>query len=156
MHGKSKILLHYSMILQGSPSNGTFEWINRYKCWNPYILPRLSKLKKNNFFFKHSIVDNIRMRVYAHCYPRSISCYMRRHECLGLLLRGDIEALVVDTFEGAINDCISLSLCLKNTLVQLDVLSTHSPTIDYHVARNLFCGIVYHMLLIHEAIHFWF
>lgn len=115
MHGKSKILLHYSMLLQGSLSNDTFEWINRYKYWNPYILPRLSKVK--NFFFKHSIVDNTRMRVYAHCYPRSISCYMRSHECFGLLLRGGIEAIVVDTFEGAINDCISFSLCLKNTLV---------------------------------------
>ena len=81
---------------------------------------------------------------------------MRRHECLGLLLRGDIEALDVDTFEGAINDCISLSLCLKNTLVQLDVLHTHSLTIDFQVGRNLFCCIVYHMLLIHEAVHFGF
>lgn len=99
MHEKSKILLHYSMLLQGSLSNDTFEWINRYKYWNPYILPRLSKVKKNNFFFKHSIADNIRMRVYIYRCPRSSSCYLRRHECLGLLLRTDNETLRFNALE---------------------------------------------------------
>ena len=29
--------MHYSMLIQGSPSNGMFEWINPYKYHNPYI-----------------------------------------------------------------------------------------------------------------------
>ena len=29
--------MHYSMLTQGSPIQGTFEWINPYKYRNPYI-----------------------------------------------------------------------------------------------------------------------
>ena len=28
--------MHYSMLIQGSPSNGSFTWINPYKYKNPY------------------------------------------------------------------------------------------------------------------------
>ena len=75
------------------------------------------------------------------------------HEWLGLLLRADVEALVVDAFEAAFDHCIFLLLCLKNTLVQIDVLHAHSLTIDHHIARNSLRCIVYHMLLINQAIH---
>ena len=75
------------------------------------------------------------------------------HECLGLLLRADIESLVVDAFEAALNHCISFLLCLNNTLVQLDVLHTHPLTINHDVARNSLRCIVYHMLLINQAVH---
>ena len=75
------------------------------------------------------------------------------HECLGLFLRCDIESLVIDAFEGAFDHCISLLLCLEDTLVQLDVIYTHSLTIDYHIPRYSLCRVVYHMLLIHEAVH---
>ena len=75
------------------------------------------------------------------------------HECLGLLLRADIEGLVVDALEAACHHCIFLLLCLKDTLVQLDVLHAHSLTIDHHIARNSLRCIVYHMLLINQAIH---
>ena len=37
MHSESSIPLHYSMLIQGSPTNGTFSWINRYKYRTPYI-----------------------------------------------------------------------------------------------------------------------
>ena len=37
MHGKFSIRSHYSMLIQGSPSNGTFEWINPCKYRNPII-----------------------------------------------------------------------------------------------------------------------
>ena len=37
MQGKSSIRPHYSMLIQSSPSNGTFEWINPYKYRNPII-----------------------------------------------------------------------------------------------------------------------
>ena len=77
------------------------------------------------------------------------------HECLGLLLRADIEGLVVDTLEATFDDCISLLLCLKNTLVQIDVLHAHSLSIDHHIARNSLCRIVYHMLLINQTVHLW-
>ena len=75
------------------------------------------------------------------------------HECLGLFLRADIEGLVVDSLEAAFHYCISLLLCLNNTLVQIDVLHTHSLSIDHHIARNSLCCIVYHMLLTDQAIH---
>ena len=76
-----------------------------------------------------------------------------RHECLGLFLRADIEGLIVDALEGAFDHCISLLLCLNNTLVQIDVLHAHSLSIDHNIARYSLCCIVYHMLLINQAIH---
>ena len=75
------------------------------------------------------------------------------HKCLGLLLRTDIEGLVVDTLEAAFNHCIFLLLCLKNTLVQLDVLHNHSLSIDYDVARCSLCYVVHHLLLIDKTVH---
>ena len=75
------------------------------------------------------------------------------HECLGLFHHAHIESLVVDAFEAAFDHCIFLLLCLKNTLVQIDVLHAHSLTIDHHIARNSLRCIVYHMLLINQAIH---
>ena len=75
------------------------------------------------------------------------------HECLGLLLRADIESLVVDAFGGVIDHSILLTLCLKYTLVQIDVLHTHSLTIDYHIPWNAFRRTVYHILLISQKIH---
>ena len=75
------------------------------------------------------------------------------HKYLGLFLCGDIEGLVVDALEAALDHCISLLLCLKDTLVQFDVLHTHPLSIDHHVARNSLCCIVYYMLLINQAVH---
>ena len=76
-----------------------------------------------------------------------------RHECLGLLLRADIESLVVDTFEASLDDCISLLFSIKYTLVQIDVLHAYFLTIDYDIARYSLCCIVYNMLFIDQAIH---
>ena len=75
------------------------------------------------------------------------------HECLGLFIRADIEGLVVDALEAALDHCISLLLYLKHTLVQIDVLHTHSLSIDHDIARNSLCCIVYYMLLINQAVH---
>ena len=75
------------------------------------------------------------------------------HKCLGLLLRGNVESLVVDTLEAALDHCIFLLLCLNNTLVQIDVLYAHSLTIDHDIARNSLCCVVYDVLLIDLAIH---
>ena len=77
------------------------------------------------------------------------------HEYLGLFLRAYIEGLVVDALEAAFDHCIFLLLGLNNTLVQIDVLHTHSLSIDNDVARNSLCCIVYHMLLINQAVHLW-
>ena len=38
------------------------------------------------------------------------------HECFCLLLRADIEFLIVDALEAAFDHCISLLLCLNNSL----------------------------------------
>ena len=75
------------------------------------------------------------------------------HGCLGLLLRADIEGLVVDALEGTFDHCIFLLLCLKDALVQFDVLHNHPLTIDHNIARNFLCCVVYHMLLIDQAVH---
>ena len=75
------------------------------------------------------------------------------HKCLCLLLRADIESLVVDALEAAFHHCIFLLLCLNNTLVQFDVLHAHSLSIDHNVAINSLCCIVFHMLLINKAVH---
>ena len=75
------------------------------------------------------------------------------HQCLGLLLRGDIEGLVVDALEAALDHCIFLLLCLKDTLVQLDVLHTHSLAISHHIARYSLRCVVYHLLLIDKTVH---
>ena len=74
-------------------------------------------------------------------------------ECLGLFLCTDSEPLVVDGSESALDHCIVTILSLKYTLVQINVLHTHSLTIDYHIARNTLCHIMYHMLLINQTIH---
>ena len=63
------------------------------------------------------------------------------HECLGLLLRCDIEFLIIDSLEGALNDYISIPLGLEDTLVQVDVLHAHSLSIDYHIARTPFAAL---------------
>ena len=55
------------------------------------------------------------------------------HESLGLLLRADIESLVINSLEGALDYYTLLTLCLKYTFVQLDVLHTRSLTIDYFI-----------------------
>ena len=89
----------------------------------------------------HVVVQDPTLVVYAS------------HESLCLLLRAYIESLVVDTFETAFDYCILLLFCLKYTLVQIDVLHAHSLTIDYHIARNSLCCIVYNMLFIDEAVH---
>ena len=75
------------------------------------------------------------------------------HECLGLLFRADIESLVVDAFEAAFDHCISLLLCLKDALVQFDVLHAHPFSIDHYIARNSLCCIVYYMLLINQTVY---
>ena len=77
------------------------------------------------------------------------------HECLGLLLRADIEGLVVDSLEAAFDHCLSLLLCLNNTLVQIDVLHSHHLTIDHDIARYSLCCVVYHLLLIDQTGYPW-
>ena len=74
-------------------------------------------------------------------------------ECLGLFLHGDIESLVVNTLEAAFDHCISLLLCLKDTLVQIDVLHAHPLSVDHDIARNSLCCVVYYMLLIDQTVH---
>ena len=77
------------------------------------------------------------------------------HEGLGLFLRADIESLVVDTLEGAFDHCIFLLLCLKDALVQLDVLHAHSLTVNHNVARYSLRCIVHDVFLIDQTVHLW-
>ena len=75
------------------------------------------------------------------------------HECLGLFLCADIEGLVVDALEAAFDHCIFLLLCLKDALVQIDVLHVHFLSIDHNIARYSLRCIVYDVLLINQAVH---
>ena len=75
------------------------------------------------------------------------------YKCLGLFLCADIESLVIDAFEAALNDCVPHTLGLKNTFVQFDVFHAHSLPIDYHISGYPLCCILYHMLLINQTIH---
>ena len=76
-----------------------------------------------------------------------------RHEGRGLFLGGDIESLVVDSLERSLNDCISLLLCFENTLVQIDILHTHSITIEYHTTKYSLGRTEYYVFLINQAVH---
>ena len=53
--------MHYSMLIQRSPSNGMLEWINHYKYRNPYITSMTVLLRPNQVMFNNvdtSIVTN--------------------------------------------------------------------------------------------------
>ena len=49
--------MHYSMLIQGSPSNDTFESVNLYKYKNPYIASLTVLFQPNQFMFNN--VDTI-------------------------------------------------------------------------------------------------
>ena len=57
--GKEKQTMHYSMLILGSPSNGTFEWINPYKYWNPYITSITVLFRPNQVMFNNVDTTNI-------------------------------------------------------------------------------------------------
>ena len=75
------------------------------------------------------------------------------HESLCLFLRAYIEGLVVDSLEATFDYCISLLLCLKKSLVQIDVLHAHFLTVDYDIVRYSLCCVVYNMLFIDQTVH---
>ena len=79
--------------------------------------------------------------------------YRASHESLGLFHRADSEPLVADVLESAIDHNILLTLSLENTLVQINVLHTHSLTIDSYVSWKALCRIVYHIILINQTIY---
>ena len=51
--------MHYSILIQGSPSNGTFEWINPYKYRNPYITSMTVLFRPNQVMFNNVDTTNI-------------------------------------------------------------------------------------------------
>ena len=114
--------------------------------------PKLSKVKSiPPLHVLQSVMPECQCVYVVVQDPSLVVC--ASHECLGLFLRADIEGLVVDSLEAALDHCIFLLLCLKTTLVQFDVLHAHPLSIDYHIARNALCCIVYHLLLINQTVH---
>ena len=75
------------------------------------------------------------------------------HQRLGLLHRVNCECLVVDMFECAINHRILLTTRFQYASIQIDVLYTCSLAVDYNITRYTLGSIVYHVFLIHQAIH---
>ena len=145
--------MHYSMLIQGSSSNGMFEWINPFKYRNRYITsmkvlfnPNYLKWNNSSLLIRHPVMTEGQCAHNVVQDPTLVICAC--HECLGLLLRADFKSLVVDSLEGALVHCILTTLGLKNMLVQIDVLHAHSLTINYHITCNSLCRILYHMLLI--------
>ena len=60
MHDKRlRIPLHYSMTIQGSSTNGTFEWINPYKYWNPTITSITVLFTPNQVMFNNVDTNNV-------------------------------------------------------------------------------------------------
>ena len=59
MHDESMIHPHYSMFIQGSPSNGTFKWINPYKYRNPTITSITNLYRPNQVMFNHMDTINV-------------------------------------------------------------------------------------------------
>ena len=89
-----------------------------------------------------------------HIVVQDPSLFVRSNrEGLGLFLRADIESLVVDALEAALDHCIFLILCLKDALVQIDVFLQSS---FFHRSRHceeLLRCIVQQMLLIDQTVH---
>ena len=51
--------MQYSMLIQGSPGNGMFEWINLYKYRNPYITSITVLFRPNQVMFNNVDTTNI-------------------------------------------------------------------------------------------------
>ena len=51
--------MQYSILIQGSPSNGMFEWINPYKYRNPYITSMNILFKPNQVMLNNVDTTNI-------------------------------------------------------------------------------------------------
>ena len=54
-NGKERKVMHYSMLIQGSHTNGTFEWNNPYKYRNPYITFMTVLFRLNQVMFNNKI-----------------------------------------------------------------------------------------------------
>ena len=51
--------MHYSMLIQGSPTNGTFTWINPYKYKNPTITSMTVLFHPNGSMFNNVDTTNV-------------------------------------------------------------------------------------------------
>ena len=65
MHDESTIHPHYSKLIQGSLTNGTFKWINPYKYKNPTITsmtvlfrPKVAQTMLNNVDMTNVITNS--------------------------------------------------------------------------------------------------
>ena len=65
LYGKERKTMHYSMLIQGSPTNGTFIWINPYKLKNPYItsMTVLFRPKEAKAMFNNVDTTNVLLTV---------------------------------------------------------------------------------------------
>ena len=124
MQGRTSFIRQNFMVIQGTLTNGTFSWISPHKYRNTTLFPGVSDSTKvkNNYSFPCPSIGNVRMPVYARCCPRSNACYPCKSWVSWSVPSCWFEGLVVDTLEGTFDYCIFLLLCLKNTLVQIDVL----------------------------------
>ena len=63
--------MHYFMLIQGSPSNGMFEWINPYKYRNLYFISITVLFRPNQVMFSN--VDTINVVTNSNSEEVTIS-----------------------------------------------------------------------------------
>ena len=73
--------MHYSIIVQGSPNNGTFQWINPYKFKNPFITSMSVLFKPTQGQAMFNNVDSMNVVTNTNgesltIDPDSIECYI--------------------------------------------------------------------------------
>ena len=73
--------MHYSIIVQGSPTNGTFQWINPYKFKNPFITSMSILFKPIQGATMFNNVDQVNVVTNTNgesvtMDPDSIECYI--------------------------------------------------------------------------------
>ena len=67
MHGILSIHVHYSMLIQDSPTNGTFTWINQYKYWNSNSISMTVLYRPNPVMFITIDTTNLVTNTITRC-----------------------------------------------------------------------------------------
>ena len=59
VYGNERQAMHYSLLIQGLPTNYSFEWINPYKYRNPYITSMTVLFTPNQVMFNNVDSANV-------------------------------------------------------------------------------------------------
>ena len=59
VYGNERQAMHYSLLIQGLPTNYSFEWINSYKYRKPYITSMTVLFRSNQVMFNNVDSTNV-------------------------------------------------------------------------------------------------